>query len=95
MTGLAVIADTHGNTWALKAVLDDIRRRGVTDIVNLGDSADADMDPGTTLELLMGNDITSIAGNYETFVDGQLTSHVTGHLVNHPQFSIPSWREKL
>lgn len=73
MNKLAVIADTHGNSWALKAVLDDIRQRGIADIVNLGDSADADMDPGGTLTLLMDNNIPSIAGNYETFVDGQLT----------------------
>ncbi len=73
MDTLAVIADTHGNSWALDAVLADIHQRGIADIVNLGDSADADMDPGATLKLLMDNDVTSIAGNYETYVDGQLT----------------------
>ncbi|WP_337660363.1 metallophosphoesterase family protein [Anderseniella sp. Alg231-50] len=75
MNKLAVIADTHGNSWALTTVLDDIRQRGIADadIVNLGDSADADMDPGGTLAQLMDHDIASIAGNYETYVEGQLT----------------------
>ncbi|MEO9876599.1 MAG: metallophosphoesterase family protein [Anderseniella sp.] len=74
MDRLAVIADTHGNSWALKAVLDDIRQRGIADIVNLGDSADADMDPGGALALLIDGNVPSIAGNYETFTDGQLTT---------------------
>jgi predicted phosphodiesterase len=34
---LAVIADIHGNRWALEAVLQDIDRRGIQQIVNLGD----------------------------------------------------------
>lgn len=40
MTKLAVIADIHGNSFALKAVLDDIDLRGITTILNLGDSLD-------------------------------------------------------
>ncbi len=72
MRVLAAIADTHGNSWALRAVLDDIRARGVSDIVNLGDSADADMDPRGTIALLMERDILSIAGNYETYLPDQL-----------------------
>jgi len=34
---LAVISDIHGNIVALKAVLADLKTRGVDDIVNLGD----------------------------------------------------------
>ncbi|MEL7151833.1 MAG: metallophosphoesterase family protein, partial [Pseudomonadota bacterium] len=34
---LAAISDIHGNSDALRAVLDDIKRRGVDQIVNLGD----------------------------------------------------------
>ena len=33
----AVLSDIHGNRWVLEAVLDDIRRRGIRDLVNLGD----------------------------------------------------------
>jgi predicted phosphodiesterase len=35
---VAVLSDIHGNRWALEAVLDDIRRRGIRDMFNLGDS---------------------------------------------------------
>ena len=72
MENIAVIADIHGNSWALKAVLDDINSRKITKILNLGDSADADMDPNGTIELLMQHKIASIAGNYETFREDQL-----------------------
>lgn len=34
MNKLAVIADSHGNSWALKAVLGDIRQRGISDIAD-------------------------------------------------------------
>ncbi len=85
MRKLAAIADTHGNSWALKAVLDDIGARGITDIVNLGDSADADMDPGGTISLLMKHDVPSIAGNYETHHAGQLTSDQEQWLASLPK----------
>jgi protein phosphatase len=37
MDCIALIADIHGNVPALEAVLDDIRRRGITRIFCLGD----------------------------------------------------------
>jgi predicted phosphodiesterase len=61
----AVIADVHGNTWALDAVLDDIRGRGIDTIFNLGDSVFNCLDPAGTAERLMNANILSIAGNQE------------------------------
>lgn len=60
---IAVIADVHGNVWALEAVLADIRRRGITQIVNLGDSLWGLFDPAATADLLMRENIPSINGN--------------------------------
>ena len=62
---IAAIADVHGNTWALDAVLADIRRRGVERIVNLGDSVYGSLDPGGAAERLMDPHIISIAGNQD------------------------------
>ncbi|MBZ0290084.1 MAG: metallophosphatase family protein, partial [Anaerolineae bacterium] len=63
----AVIADIHGNTWALDAVLADIRRRGIETIFNLGDSVFNCLDPAGTAARLMavGTSLISIAGNQE------------------------------
>lgn len=36
---IALISDVHGNVTALEAVLEDIERRGITRIINLGDTA--------------------------------------------------------
>lgn len=82
---LAAIADCHGNSWALQAVLADIARRGVDAIVNLGDSADDAMDPGGTLHLLMDAEVPSIAGNYETYREGQLTADQIAWLADLPK----------
>src|SRR4029453_2258936 len=62
---IAVIADIHGNTWALDAVLEDIVERGVAQIVNLGDCVYGSLDPAGTLERLMGASILTIAGNQD------------------------------
>jgi predicted phosphodiesterase len=67
-SSLAVLADIHGNIWALRAVLDDIRRRGVPRIVDLGDSLTGPLEPRATAELLMQEQIPSICGNDDRVV---------------------------
>jgi predicted phosphodiesterase len=55
----AVIADVHGNRWALEAVLQDIDRRGIHQIVNLGDHLTGLLDPAGTGNLLMARENAS------------------------------------
>src|SRR3954447_14040451 len=59
------MADIHGNTWALDAALQNIQRRGIATIVNLGDCVYGSLDPAGTLERLMGANILTIAGNQD------------------------------
>jgi predicted phosphodiesterase len=59
----AVIADIHGNRWALEAVLRDIEERDVSQIINLGDHLTGPLDPAGTAELLIEQDMLSICGN--------------------------------
>ncbi len=63
MIRLALIADIHGNTAALDAVLEDIRRRGVSRILDLGDVAQGSLDPGGAVRRLREAGIPSIRGN--------------------------------
>jgi predicted phosphodiesterase len=65
---LAVIADTHGNLPALEAVLADIARRGVTDIIDLGDCASGPLWPRETAELLMARGFPTVRGNHDRWV---------------------------
>lgn len=57
---LAVIADLHGNSWALRAVPDDIERRKAGHGVNLSDCAYGALDPAGTLGLLMARAVAMI-----------------------------------
>jgi predicted phosphodiesterase len=61
----AVIADVHGNAWALEAVLEDIERRGIRNVVNLGDCFYGPLEPGRTLELLRGRGWPTVRGNQD------------------------------
>lgn len=65
---LAVLADIHGNIWALEAVLADIRRRGITRVVDLGDSLNGPLEPRATAALLMQEQIPSLCGNDDRVV---------------------------
>ncbi len=62
-TSLAVIADIHGNRWALETVLQDIDRRGIQQIVNLGDHLTGPLDPAGTADLLLTRTMVSVCGN--------------------------------
>lgn len=73
MTGItAVIADVHGNRWALDAVVDDARRHGATRFVNLGDCVHGPLDPRGTLERLVELQAATVRGNQD-IVDGSET----------------------
>jgi predicted phosphodiesterase len=61
----AAIADVHGNRWALEAVLEDIDRRNIRSVVNLGDHLFGPLDPAGTADLLIKCDFPSVSGNQD------------------------------
>jgi predicted phosphodiesterase len=65
MERFAVIADVHGNRWALEAVLEDIAWRDVRRIVNVGDHLFGPLDPAGTARLLMRLNLPSVGGNQD------------------------------
>lgn len=62
---IAILSDIHGNLAALRAVAEDVARRGVDHIVNLGDSLSGPLLPQETAEYLMAQPWTHLAGNHE------------------------------
>jgi predicted phosphodiesterase len=62
---IAAISDIHGNLAALDAVLNDIRNRGVDQIVNLGDICSGSLFPRETAERLIPLGFPTIRGNHE------------------------------
>lgn len=73
-TTIAILADVHGNTWALEAVLSDIKNRGIETIINLGDALNGPLDPLGTYNLLVENKIISISGNGDRLILESLQS---------------------
>lgn len=62
---IAAISDIHGNIAALRAVLADIERRGVSKIVNLGDALSGPFDATATADLLMSLGLPTVRGNHD------------------------------
>jgi predicted phosphodiesterase len=60
---MAILSDIHGNRWALEAVLEDIHRRGIRDMVNLGDCLYGPLDPAGTARILLELDLPTVRGN--------------------------------
>ncbi|OOZ83810.1 metallophosphoesterase family protein [Bacillus cereus] len=95
---IAIISDVHGNSHALKSVLEDIERRKVEMTINLGDSVYGPLNPLGTIEILMNNEMIHIKGNCDrmlwepiqeqsatlTFVRNQLTENHIDWLKQHP-----------
>ncbi len=65
---IAVLSDIHGNSAALDAVLEDIRRRGIGQVVNLGDSLSGPLDPAGTAERLIAAGFPSVSGNHDRWL---------------------------
>lgn len=62
---IAVISDIHGNLPALQAVLADIDRQGIGQIINCGDTLGGPLASARTADVLMQRGIPMIAGNHE------------------------------
>jgi len=65
---IALISDLHANEVALQAVLDDIRRVGVDQIVCLGDVATLGPRPRWTVQALRDLGCPCIMGNHDAFL---------------------------
>ena len=72
MRRLALISDMHGNALALEAVLADIARRRVDEIVCLGDIAAGRPQPRDALERLRALGCAVVRGNADEWLLGLL-----------------------
>lgn len=67
MSRVAVFTDAHGLYEPVEAVIDDIKKEGITDIYSLGDNVGVGPNPSEVLKLLKENNIISLAGNSEEY----------------------------
>jgi predicted phosphodiesterase len=95
---LALVSDIHGNLAALQAVIHDIARRQVQQVVNLGDTLSGPLLPFETAQRLSPLPWLHVAGNHErqvltlplarqnasdAFTSQQLTPAYKGWLASH------------
>ncbi|HEX7503509.1 MAG TPA: metallophosphoesterase family protein [Acidobacteriota bacterium] len=99
MLTFAVLSDIHGNRWALEAVLDDIRRRGIRDMVNLGDNLYGPLDPAGTARILLGLDMATVNGNEDRIILDEPGRHPESPSLPFVQAALQSehfrWLERL
>ncbi|STQ42505.1 Calcineurin-like phosphoesterase superfamily domain [Ewingella americana] len=62
---IAVFSDVHANLPALKAVLEDIDARQITEIYCLGDLVDFAPWPNEVIELVRQRQIPTVMGNHD------------------------------
>lgn len=65
---IAIITDTHALLEPLKAVLEDIDNKGITEIYSLGDNIGLGPNPSEVIDLLSEYSVKSIAGNHEEYI---------------------------
>lgn len=65
---IAIFTDAHALLEPTVAVLDDIKKRGITEIYSLGDNIGVGPNPKEVINLLVENNVTSLAGNAEEYV---------------------------
>ncbi|MVA75495.1 metallophosphoesterase [Auraticoccus sp. F435] len=63
-----MLSDVHGNLTAYRAVLDDIERRGIRRVLNLGDVAGKGPRGAACVELTRERCETTVRGNWDTFL---------------------------
>lgn len=62
---IAFISDIHANIFALKKVLEDIKKQNVDKIICLGDLVGYAPYPNEVIDLIKENNILTIQGNYD------------------------------
>jgi predicted phosphodiesterase len=65
---VALMSDVHGNRVALDAVLEDLRREPIDEIVSLGDVAQGGPQPAEVLDALGELDCLFVMGNSDNFL---------------------------
>jgi predicted phosphodiesterase len=90
---IALVSDIHGNLPALEAVVADIQRRGVDQVVCLGDNLSGPLMPLETAQYLIASGWLVLAGNHERQIlslrgeEGGASDVYTHSQLKEPEFN--------
>lgn len=65
---IGIITDIHGLFEPTRACLEDMKRRGITEIYSLGDNVGVGPSPDKVIDILSEYNVKSIAGNNEDYI---------------------------
>lgn len=65
---VGIISDIHGNIEALRAVFDQLEKRGCDELVCLGDIVGYGPSPGECIDFLREKNVISVKGNHDHYV---------------------------
>lgn len=68
MKQIAIFTDAHGLLEPTEAALEDIKKRGITEIYSLGDNIGVGPNPKEVINLLQENNVISLRGNSEEYI---------------------------
>lgn len=88
---IALISDIHGNLYALEAVLAEIEREGVDQIICLGDVAAVGPQPKEVIARLQGLGCPVVMGNTDAWMSVPEDAARIEPLLPEPLFDINEW----
>lgn len=88
---IAVLTDTHGNAFALKAVIQDLRRHAPDVIVNLGDQVWRQADPARALADQRALGAVEVRGKVEVRGNNDERLVTPAHELHPPHAHLQAW----
>lgn len=82
---IAIFSDIHGNREALKAIINDIKKENIDEIICLGDVLAIGPNPSECVDLIIKNNIKMILGNHDLYlirgtgIDDEMEEGVVKH----------------
>ena len=76
---LALFGGVYGNDHALAALLEELRRRGITDVGCLGDLGGFGPAPEAAIRRLRASGVTTVQGNYDHSIGHRLDDCACGY----------------
>ena len=64
---VAILTDVHALLEPVEAILEDVKKRDITEVYSLGDNIGLGPNPNEVVSLLSDKKVKSIAGNYEEY----------------------------